>query len=233
ARVIPLCLAAKQISPEYQSLFQSALGWLGPELESRIIFPVPGINPDTQDTIMGWLQAHGPATPGKIRDNLGTAEGVLEKHLDHLSRNQQIISCGFTPTDALHCLDKLALGDRKYSMAGARQLSAYHHLEIQTFAEHILTLARNTIARTVLEYVSGREIHNGLAAFLHRREENPLVEVTIKIKPPIIGIGAGAPFFLPQVAEQLGTTVTFPEHFQVGNAVGAAWIGMDSAKHTP
>lgn len=233
ARVIPLCLAAKQISPEYQSLFQSALGWLGPELESRIIFPVPGINPDTQDTIMGWLQAHGPATPEKIRDNLGTAEGVLEKHLDHLSRNQQIISCGFTPTDALHCLDKLALGDRKYSMAGARQLSAYHHLEIQTFAEHILTLARNTIARTVLEYVSGREIHNGLAAFLHRREENPLVEVTIKIKPPIIGIGAGAPFFLPQVAEQLGTTVTFPEHFQVGNAVGAAWIGMDSAKHTP
>jgi len=71
-----------------------------------------------------------------------------------------------------------------------------------------------------------------LAAFLHRKEDNPLIDVAITIKPPIIGIGAGAPFFLPQVAEQLGTTITFPEHFQVGNAVGAAWIGKESTKHT-
>lgn len=109
-------------------------------------------------------------------------------------KNQQIVTCGFTPTDALHCLGALDLGDREASMAGARHLSAYHHLEISTFAEHILTLARDTIARTILEYVAGREVHQGLAAFLHRKEDNPLIDVTITIKPPIIGIGAGAPF---------------------------------------
>ena len=232
ARVIPLCLAAERISPEYIPMFQSALSWLGPELESRIIFPVPEIAPGTHGSILHWLQAHGPATPGKIRDNLGTAEGVLEKQLDRLAKNQQIITCGFTPTDALHCLGKLDLGDREASMKGARHLSAHRHLEIPTFAKHILTLARDTIARTILEYVAGREVHQGFAAFLHRKEDNPLIEVTITIKPPIIGIGAGAPFFLPQVAEQLGTTITFPEHFQVGNAVGAAWIGKESTKHT-
>ena len=38
----------------------------------------------------------------------------------------------------------------------------------------------------------------------------------------MVGIGAAAPFLLPEVAPKLGTVVTFPDHYQVGNAVGAA-----------
>jgi hypothetical protein len=29
------------------------------------------------------------------------------------------------------------------------------------------------------------------------------------------------------VAQRLGTTIVFPDNFDVGNAVGAAWLGLD------
>ena len=232
ARVVPLSCAADRIGAHYANMFTSSLQWLGPELTSRIIFPMSGTLPEQEDTILTWLHKNGPATPGAIRKSLGTAEAVLEKHLTRLSRNQQIITCGFTPTDALHCLEKLDFGDQNAAMAGAQRLAACHHLSIQDFSQQILTQAQDTIARTILEYVAGREVHHGLAAFLHRRETNSLIDVSVRIKPPIIGIGAGSPFLLPEVAKQLGTTVTFPEHFQVGNAVGAAWLGMHPSIQT-
>ena len=46
------------------------------------------------------------------------------------------------------------------------------------------------------------------------------------LKLPLIGIGAAARSFLPGVAKRLNTSVTFPEHCEVGNAVGAALIGL-------
>ena len=44
------------------------------------------------------------------------------------------------------------------------------------------------------------------------------------MRPRIIGIGAAAPFLLPDVAARLGTEVVFPEHYEVGNALGAAFM---------
>ncbi len=231
-RVTPLCLAAQRLGPDSVSLFNQTLQWLGPELTSRIIFPLSSPLPEEIDPLLAWLHAHGPATLKTIRDSLGTAEAVLEKQLNRLSMKQRILVCGYTPTDALHCLEKLDFGDRHASTTGARSLAAFSHLSVQEFAHHVLTLARDTIARTILEYVAGREIHQGLAAFLHRRETNPLVDITVRIKPPVIGIGAAAPFLLPEVATHLGTTVTFPEYFQVGNAVGAARLGMNASLKT-
>jgi N-methylhydantoinase A/oxoprolinase/acetone carboxylase beta subunit len=50
---------------------------------------------------------------------------------------------------------------------------------------------------------------------------HPRLETTIRLREPIIGIGAPAGIFLPAVAEALHTELILPEHFQVANAVGA------------
>jgi N-methylhydantoinase A/oxoprolinase/acetone carboxylase beta subunit len=42
------------------------------------------------------------------------------------------------------------------------------------------------------------------------------------LKVPIVGIGAPAKAFLPQVARTLATEIVFPNNFEVANAVGAA-----------
>jgi N-methylhydantoinase A/oxoprolinase/acetone carboxylase beta subunit len=50
---------------------------------------------------------------------------------------------------------------------------------------------------------------------------HPHLETAIRLRQPIIGIGAPASIFLPQVAEALHTELILPEHHQVANAVGA------------
>jgi hypothetical protein len=50
---------------------------------------------------------------------------------------------------------------------------------------------------------------------------NPHLETTIRLRQPIIGIGAPAGIFLPAVAEALRTELVLPQHHGVANAVGA------------
>jgi hypothetical protein len=50
---------------------------------------------------------------------------------------------------------------------------------------------------------------------------HPHLETLIRLRQPIIGIGAPAGIFLPAVTEALHTKLTLPEHYQVANAVGA------------
>jgi N-methylhydantoinase A/oxoprolinase/acetone carboxylase beta subunit len=50
---------------------------------------------------------------------------------------------------------------------------------------------------------------------------HPHLETTIRLRQPVIGIGAPAGIFLPDVAQALHTELILPEHYQVANAVGA------------
>jgi len=50
---------------------------------------------------------------------------------------------------------------------------------------------------------------------------HPYLGCTIKLKIPIIGIGAPAKAFLPGVAQALATEIIFPPYYDVANAVGA------------
>jgi len=46
--------------------------------------------------------------------------------------------------------------------------------------------------------------------------------VNFSLKIPLVGIGGSARYFLPEIAKKLQTTVIFPQHGEVGNALGAA-----------
>jgi hypothetical protein len=80
----------------------------------------------------------------------------------------------------------------------------------------------------IIDYVIGRSWQNSLAGFIAGRKNHPVLGVEFSIKIPLIGIGAAARFLLPRVAERLHTTVSFPDNCEVGNAIGAAMIGMTS-----
>ena len=91
----------------------------------------------------------------------------------------------------------------------------------------MITLTEDTIETILLTYL-GRAVWQGdqSVPFLNRRD-NELFSVQFSLKLPLIGIGAAARSFLPGVARRLGTTVSFPEYCEVGNAIGAALIGQD------
>jgi len=220
ARVQPLAMTPDLADPRQ---------WLSPGIDSCLVLPVAGLDPDliAADEILRWLDCQGPTPPSRLAAETGISGITLEKRLERLSFLQQIVVAGFTPTDALHALGLLAIGDPLASRAGAAVLAGALGLGTEQFCHQVVAATEAAIEAIILTYL-GRAIWEGDQAtpFLNRRD-NELFSVQFALKLPIIGIGAAARCFLPGVARRLGTTVTFPAYYEVGNAIGAALIGRD------
>jgi hypothetical protein len=53
------------------------------------------------------------------------------------------------------------------------------------------------------------------------RQHRGVVEVSLKLGVPVIGLGASAPFYYGAVGDRLGCAMILPEHAGVANAIGA------------
>ncbi|MDR3631928.1 MAG: hydantoinase/oxoprolinase family protein [Desulfocapsaceae bacterium] len=216
ARVVPLAM-----STGFPDLSQ----WLGPSSASRCVRLVavqrgePKMAP-----ILEALQAHGPATPRRLRDATGLSGIPLDTQLEDLARKQLIVETGFTPTDALHVLGRIDLGDRKASLAGATILGGLMGKGPEEFCTLVVAKTGEMIENLIIEYIFTRTWGKTLTNFISTRRSHPILGVDFSLKIPLIGIGAAARFFLPGVAARLATTVSFPENYAVGNAIGAAMI---------
>jgi N-methylhydantoinase A/oxoprolinase/acetone carboxylase beta subunit len=203
--------------------------WLQLGGDELLAVPVAGLAPEVVagDPLLRFLNEHGPASPSVIAVRTGISGIVLEKRLERLMFLQQLVLVGFTPTDALHALGLLDIGSASASLAGAGMLASPQGLSVEQFCRKVITLTEDTIETILLTYL-GRAVWQGdqSVPFLNRRD-NELFSVQFSLKLPLIGIGAAARSFLPGVARRLGTTVSFPEYCEVGNAIGAALIGQD------
>ena len=225
ARVVPLSQAHLHLEGAALEAVRTPAAWLGDDMRAQCVHPAPGVDPG-DDPILRRLVEHGPATPWQLRRDIGMAESSLEKAIARLQAARKVIACGFTPTDALHVLGRLDLGDAAAARQGAEVLAGLAGADIGEFCAAVLAGAEDTIARTILSALTDREVGPALTRFAAQAEPNPLLDISIRVRPRIIGIGAAAPFLLPQVAARLGSTAVFPDHYEVGNALGAAY--MDS-----
>ena len=223
ARVVPLSQARLHLDGAALDSVEHPAAWLGPDMRGQCVHLAPGTDPG-DDPILRRLAEGGPATPWQLRQDLGMAESKLEKAIARLQAGRRVVACGFTPTDALHVLGRLSLGNAAAAREGAEVLAGLRGLSTEEFCTEVLEKARETIAATILAALSTREVGPALARFLDRDEPNPLLDISIRIRPRIIGIGAAAPYLLPEVAARLGTEAVFPEHYEVGNALGAAFM---------
>ena len=203
--------------------------WLNNEADSILVLPVPGLDQDLvqNDPLLRFLAQHGPTPPSIIAEQTGVGGIVLEKRLERLMHLQQVVLVGFTPTDALHALGLLQIGNTAASQSGAAVLAGQMDLAVDDFCRRVVAETEAAIETIVLTYLSRSIWQDGQSAPFLNRLDNELFAVHFTLKLPIIGIGAAARCFLPGVAKRLGTTVSFPDHCEVGNAIGAALIGMD------
>jgi N-methylhydantoinase A/oxoprolinase/acetone carboxylase beta subunit len=218
ARVTPLS-TSQNLPPLNQ--------WLGEGDNGKLIALQPDTNgklPD--DELTRLLLQHGQLTPATIREKTGLGGIPLDKQLEQLTRQQLIFECGFTPTDALHVLGKIDIGNRDIAIQGAEILGLVTGMKPEQFAQTVIDKTCEQIENLVLDYVVRHYWGNSLTSFIATRNNHPVLGVDFSIKTPLIGIGAAARFLLPEVAKNLKTTIFFPEHCEVGNAVGAAIIGM-------
>jgi N-methylhydantoinase A/oxoprolinase/acetone carboxylase beta subunit len=132
---------------------------------------------------------------------------------------------GFTPTDALHVLGRIALGDTGVSTEGAQILAKLQGVDLEQFCRQVCLRVERQIENLIIDYIIHRYWGKSLTSFITSREGHPVLGVEFSLKIPLVGVGAAARYFLPGVAERLGTTVSFSENCEVGNAVGAALLG--------
>ena len=219
-RVTPLAMSGESAD--------SLAGWLGVDNRSRLIVLRPeaaGQLPPGE--VAALLGQQGRLTPAVIRQRTGLGGVPLNVELEKLTRRNLIDECGFTPTDALHVLGKLNLGDGEAARRGADILGGAMGLGGEDFARLVIQRTEEQIANLVVDYVIRRTWQNSLAAFISGSKNHPVLAVDFAIKVPLIGVGAAARTLLPRVAEMLRTSVSFPENCEVGNAVGAALIGLE------
>lgn len=220
ARVTPLALSDGNIP---------IVEWLGPAGKSKHITPVIGDDTTTQvsSEIFTCLLQHGASTPTTLKERTGLGGIVMEKELEHLQRLQIIKEIGFTPTDALHVLGLVNFGNGDLARQGATLLGKYLNLTEVAFATLIVDQTVEAIENCVLEFVTNHYWQKTLTSFISTRNDHPVLEVNFGLKIPMVGIGAASKYFLPQVAERLRTSITFPENYHVGNAIGAAILVKD------
>jgi N-methylhydantoinase A/oxoprolinase/acetone carboxylase beta subunit len=200
--------------------------WLGCGQQNALILPIRDIA-DPEDPILSVLAERGALTPRDLARYCGISGITLEKRIERLLFLQKIGISGFTPTDALHAMGKLDIGDANAAMRGAEALAGELGWSVKDLCKQTLARTEETIEKIILDYV-GRSIWGEQQAtpFLNNRD-NELFSVNFSLKLPLIGIGAAARAFLPGVAKRLQTTVSFPELYETGNAIGAALIGME------
>jgi len=217
-RVLPLAMASDIPSPDT---------WLDTGKNSYLVLPAEKDTPSTgDDPILAHLHAHGPSTPSELSEATSIQGIALEKRLEQMAYAQQVVLTGFTPTDALHALDELGLGNKDISVAGARILADKCGLTFEDFCQSVLNTTKKAIENIILTYLVQKKWSREQAAVLLGSSNNDYFSLSYSLHLPIIGIGAAARSFLPDIAKKLHTTVTFPDYYEVGNAVGAALIGL-------
>lgn len=199
--------------------------WLGAGSHSKYINIVAdGAGRPADNLVLTTLKNSGPLTPADLQKKTGLGGIALAKQLEELSRKQLIRAIGFTPTDALHVLGKIDIGNSDKSRTAAKILGKLCDLDAEAFSAMVIDQTVLLIENSVIDYVTSHYWRKSLTNFISSRHNHPVLGVEFSLKIELIGIGAAAKFFLPQVAARLKTTVHFPKNYEVGNAIGAALI---------
>ena len=94
----------------------------------------------------------------------------------------------------------------------------------EAFCEDVVHLAQKKISDAIVAFLFAIETGRETASFPFPEEKLSLFSVSFKLDVPIVGLGAAADRLLPEIANQLGTRIVFPPHYDVGNALGAIMI---------
>lgn len=220
-RVVPLAMC-DSVPPADQ--------WIGIGLQAKCVMAAPDITPEeaSHDDILAYLVEHGPVTPKVLKEHFDMAEIILTSHLKNLSQLQLVVESGFTPTDALHVLGRLEMGSRHASVLGAEKLAAAASLSVEEFCHKVLFLVQQKIEDAILDHILKIEIGKTMTGFFPNYRHSKLLDLRFSAKIPLVGIGAAARHLLPDVAARLETEVHFADHYEVGNALGAALIACNS-----
>lgn len=151
---------------------------------------------------------------------------------------QRLVSVGsvhrasLTPTDILHVTGEFTLWNCEAAELGVRILARRYRTDTDIFVQTVLeeiyfTLAALITDRLVadqgyhvslLEEKGSRFLLQQMLADKARKED--ATEFSVKVKTPLVAVGAPVAAYFPAVAKKLDATLFLPESAEVANAVG-------------
>jgi len=240
-KVMPLSLLAHTFTAALPQLRSMAELARLPEHATQFAFR----NPDRA------LPAHSTLQERRVWDALDLAPrqvATVVRSASGLEALHRLADAGlatvaaFTPSDAMHVLDRQHDWCREAAECGARILATEERNSSAALAaaspqeicertyEHVVRETGRALLAAALAHDPGIDARGRiLGALGHRlvedvvagRRFSGLLRATIELAQPLIAIGAPAAAYYPEVARRLGATLYVPAHAAVCNAIGA------------
>jgi N-methylhydantoinase A/oxoprolinase/acetone carboxylase beta subunit len=156
-------------------------------------------------------------------------------HVDQIDADmllhQEIIGkSGLTPTDLLHVENRYAPWSTPAATLALEAFCRFRLKDPVEIRRQVWSQMTETITGAIVTFLTGKKIpppglpEADLGHWVFRNSlyaDHPQLETHLKLRQPVIGIGAPAGIFLNDVAGALNTELILPDHHEVANAVGA------------
>lgn len=161
---------------------------------------------------------------------------VQRATLDRLAARGLAQIAGFTPSDAMHILHRQDQWNREAAEMGAELFArrkdgagARMAPDATALAEAVSAQMTRQSSEVILASLLAEEGSEGMGPepatspmMARALARTPgLVQFSVSIDRPLIGLGASAPVHYPAIAQMLGAQSVIPEHAGVANALGA------------
>ncbi len=236
-RVVPLCLLAHQHPQVLGELERQVAEEWGNDWVGQFVLaqrePTHALSDGARE-LLGYLKA-GPRSLIALA-NLVQHSFLLARQVDGLRAQRLALQAGFTPTDALHVLGEFRRWNVAAARLGAILLGAQAGLEPEEFCWWVVSRMSDRVATELVSKVLSDEVGlpdweaepTALALLTRALDGSPDwgLACQMKLKQPLVAIGAPVTAYVPRAAQQLHTELIIPEHAEVANALGAVAGGV-------
>ena len=156
---------------------------------------------------------------------------ILSRRLESFEKMCLIQRAGFTPTDALHALNRLHLWNTEASRLGAGMIAERAGQSSESFCRSVVQSLSEEVARAIVSKIINDRVGSGgwqneKAAGIFMNEAirgTPASEMLcrLSLRRTIVAIGAPAAAYMQKASELLNAPLILPLHAEVANAVGA------------
>ena len=244
-RLMPMALAAHHYPDLVHLALDNALSVDTPAVDGgQIVIPLWAKFPDGLDpreiTIATRLM------DGPVRYGHAVTTRMESPALGRLVARGLVILAGVTPSDAAHVLGRVDAWDKD---ASEKALTLFARKRggggdrIAPDALHLATMIIDQLTAQTVDclldaaFAEDNWIGDPNALTTHALtkaglgQHRGVIETTLKLGVPVIGLGASATSYYQAVGDRLNTRMILPEHAGVANAIGAV-VGQVSVQET-
>jgi len=182
---------------------------------------------DKEKRVYKGMKGKGPMTSLAIRDSTNGL-WMISDELASLTKSGVLEAATLTPTDIMVFLRKFEYGSYEGAEAGVHAIAeklgmTNRQAAMMVFEEIKMKISEALLTKMLDDEMDGwqSEASTKLTRKMTSLKRGKPIDMLPKLRYPIIGVGAPAEALMADIGERFGTSVVFPEHFDVCNAVGA------------